>query len=169
VKIKNAKGIYLSESSKNNIINNTANSNTLYGIYLEDYSSNNTLQGNEISNNSVGIYSNGSNSTVNSNIVCGNINLDFSSPDWLSSSGDNNTCDNPGGWNDDEINSCRYTCSGLPRVCDINRDGIIIHDYNDLINSYKCFLGVEMNCTEISFLEWVNIKQEYNCFAGINI
>ena len=60
----------------------------------------NTIQGNEISNNEIGILSENSNSTINSNIVCGNTNLDFSSSDWKSSYGNNNFCDKPDGWND---------------------------------------------------------------------
>ncbi|ODS38120.1 MAG: hypothetical protein A7315_12805 [Candidatus Altiarchaeales archaeon WOR_SM1_79] len=107
----NMAGIDLDYYSNNNkVINNTVNSNGDYGIILSRFSNNNTLQDNEISNNSVGIHSYQSNSTINLNYVCGNTNLDFNSSDWLSSSGDNNTCDNPDEWNDTETTGCTYSC-----------------------------------------------------------
>ncbi len=37
--------------------------------------------------------------------------MDFSSYDWQSSSGDNNTCDNPDGWNDEGTIGCTYSCN----------------------------------------------------------
>jgi len=45
--------------------------------------------------------------------------------------------------------------------CDLNRDGIVIKDYNDLMKSYKCFLGVEKNCG-INYQNWNSMKKEYN-------
>ena len=48
--------------------------------------------------------------------------------------------------------------------CDLNNDGIIIHDYNDLMNAYKCFLGIE-NCNNY-YQNWNLMKQEYECFVG---
>jgi len=51
------------------------------------------------------------------------------------------------------------------KTCDLNNDGIIIHDYNDLIFSYKCFLGIERNC-KINYQDWKQIKEEYECFVG---
>jgi len=98
-------------SSNNNLANNTVNDND-WGIYLSRYSSNNTLQENEISNNSIGISSDGSDSNINSNFVCDNTNSDFYSSDWLTSSGDNNTCGNADGWNDTSQVSggCKYPC-----------------------------------------------------------
>jgi len=168
-------GIYLIDNSNfNNISNNKISNNTQgitmtncnpWGCYGENI--NNTLQGNEISNNNIGIYSQNSSSIINSNTVCGNVILDFNSSNWLSSSGDNNTCDKPEGWNDDGINGCWYTCSGFSRICDLNQNGIIIQDYNDLMSAYKCFLGIE-NCNKINYQNWNLMKQEYECFTNIN-
>jgi len=133
----------------------------------EEGNTNNTISGNKISNNSIGIYSEISNSTINSNIVCGNINLDFNSSDWKSSSGVNNTCDKPDGWNDTGIAGCRYKCVQEEFDCDLNRDGIIIHDYNDLASAYKCFLGIK-NCNKINYQNWNLMKREYECFTNNN-
>ena len=109
----NGTGIYLSSSSNNNIINNTANSHS-DGIDLLD-STNNTLTKNTIYENKVvGIYSKNSTSTLIENRVCNNTQSDLSSSDWLLSSGDNNTCDNPDGWNDTGTTGCTYTCSYSP-------------------------------------------------------
>ena len=80
------------------------------GDFCLEGNTNNTIQGNEISNNEIGILSEDSNSTINSNIVCGNTYLDFSSSDWLLSSGDNNFCDKPDGWNDTGATGCTYVC-----------------------------------------------------------
>jgi len=49
--------------------------------------------------------------------------------------------------------------------CDLNSDGIIILDHNDLIFAYKCFLGIEKNCNNY-YGNWTLIRQEYNCFIG---
>ena len=49
--------------------------------------------------------------------------------------------------------------------CDLNLDGIVIHDYNDLMSAYRCFLGIEKNC-KINYLDWKNMKREYGCFSG---
>ena len=107
--IKTLHDITQVEDSNNNfIMNNKLNSNN-NGIYL-DSSLNTTLQGNLISDNMVGIYSQNSNSIINSNIVCDN-NLDFNSPDWFSSYGDDNTCDLADAWNDyGEITGCTNSC-----------------------------------------------------------
>ncbi|ODS36943.1 hypothetical protein BEH94_03960 [Candidatus Altiarchaeales archaeon WOR_SM1_SCG] len=49
-------------------------------------------------------------------------------------------------------------------VCDLNHDGIIIHDYDDLMTAYKCFLGIK-NCDNY-YMNWNLMKQEYQCFTG---
>jgi len=48
--------------------------------------------------------------------------------------------------------------------CDINHDGIIFHDYNDLMTAYKCFLGIG-NCNN-KYQNWTSMKEEYDCFIG---
>ena len=115
-------GIYIyGDSSSNDFSNNKINNN-LYGIYLgpcicptcSHYcpggNFNNTIKANEISSNEVGIFSNQSDSMIELNIVCNNIELDFNSSNWLTSSGDNNTCSKPDGWNDDGTTGCTYQC-----------------------------------------------------------
>jgi len=49
--------------------------------------------------------------------------------------------------------------------CDLNLDGIYIHDYNDLMTAYKCFLGITGNCG-INYRDWNLMKKEYQCFVG---
>ncbi|MFN3527674.1 MAG: nitrous oxide reductase family maturation protein NosD [Candidatus Altarchaeaceae archaeon] len=102
-------GIYLGEK-QNNTIRNCIITDFDFGIYL-DSSSNNTLTGNNATLNKIGIFSQKSNSIINSNFVCGNINYDFYSSNWLSSYGDNNTCGNPDGWNDKGTKGCTYSCN----------------------------------------------------------
>ncbi|ODS42476.1 MAG: hypothetical protein MSIBF_03930 [Candidatus Altiarchaeales archaeon IMC4] len=104
----NTYGINLWLSSGNLVDNNTLISNTV-GIEFV-ISVNNTLIYNSITSNAIGISSQNSTSTINSNTVCGNTNLDFNSSDWFSSSGDNNTCTNVDGWNDTGTTGCTYSC-----------------------------------------------------------
>jgi len=150
-------------SNNNKVINNKVNSNNRNGIYLK-YSSNNTLQGNKILNNRIGIYSEISNSIINSNTVCRNIELDFNSYDWLLSSGDNNTCDNADGWNE-TVGGCTNNCLQEEFDCDLNHDGIYIQDYNDLMTAYRCVLEIETNCNNY-YPNWNLMKSEYNCFTN---
>ncbi|MEM4347591.1 MAG: NosD domain-containing protein [Candidatus Altiarchaeota archaeon] len=116
----NSYGLYLLYSSNfNNISNNRFFNNTNNGITTSNCdtslwcpggNTNNTLQGNRILNNNIGIYSKSSSSTINSNLVCENSNLDFNSIDWQLSFGDDNTCNRPDGWNDTGAIGCTYHC-----------------------------------------------------------
>ncbi len=129
------RGIYIWQSPYNTLINNTVTSNGYgYGIDLW-YSSYNNLTNNNASNNYAGIYlghsdyniltnnianlNNGgvglgssSNNTLNSNQVCHNTDSDFYFYIYggLDNSGDENTCDNPGDWNDATTTGCTYSC-----------------------------------------------------------
>jgi parallel beta-helix repeat protein len=128
-------GIYIYGNSSSNDFSNNKINNNLYGIYLgpcicptcSHYcpggNFNNTIKANEILDNEIGIFSNQSNSMIDSNMVCNNIELDFNSSDWLTSSGDNNTCNKPDGWNDFEITGCTYSCPSSKG--DLNDDGKI--------------------------------------------
>ena len=56
--------------------------------------------------------------------------------------------------------------------CDLNSDGIIIRDYRELMDAYKCFTGVKKNCRDlngngITFKDWDEMKHEYECFSGL--
>jgi len=70
----------------------------------------NKVINNEITNNTYGIVSILSELTAYSNKVCGNVKSDFNSSDWMDSVGNDNTCDNPNGWNDNEKKRCTYKC-----------------------------------------------------------
>ena len=50
--------------------------------------------------------------------------------------------------------------------CDLNRDGIYLKDWSDLMSAYNCFLAVERNCNTINMQGWNLMKQEYSCFNG---
>jgi PGF-pre-PGF domain-containing protein len=94
------RGICLASSSNNNLTNNTANNNTYNGIYLTSSSDNNTLMSNTADNNNVnGInlasssYNNLTNNTADNNTGDG-INLASSSYNNLTiNTADNNTGD----------------------------------------------------------------------------
>ncbi|ODS41261.1 hypothetical protein BEH94_04350 [Candidatus Altiarchaeales archaeon WOR_SM1_SCG] len=139
-------GIYLYDSDFNEILNNEILNNTQTGITISDCeiggtwcpggNTNTTLEENEISNNGIGIYSQASSSIIDSNVVCGNTNLDFSSSDWLTSSGDNNTCDTSDGWNDTGVSSgCFHSCVAAPSsgsiiITEIMMDPAVVTDTN---------------------------------------
>jgi len=62
------------------------------------------------------------------------------------------------------INDGNISIENCFNPCDLNNDGIIIHDYNDLMTAYKCFLGIR-NCANYH-QNWNLIKQEYECFVN---
>ncbi|OQX22279.1 MAG: hypothetical protein BWK75_01230 [Candidatus Altiarchaeales archaeon A3] len=45
--------------------------------------------------------------------MCNNTNNDLHAGDWATSSGNNNTCDKPDGWNDAGTTGCDYVCGGV--------------------------------------------------------
>jgi parallel beta-helix repeat protein len=122
----NTYGIYLIHgSSFNKISSNKISSNSEAGVAISNYNPwevrwwgkilNNTIEFNEILNNKIGIFSQESSSTINRNVVCGNTDQDFYSNSWSLSSGDNNVCDKPDGWNDTGTTTgCKYSCSAMP-------------------------------------------------------
>jgi len=83
-------GIYISRGSNNVLVDNEARSHNIYGIYIS-YSDNNTL---------------------NSNKACYNRVSDFNISNSEGNSGDENTCDNPGEWNDIGTSRCTSSCGG---------------------------------------------------------
>jgi len=102
--VGNGSGYWIYNPGFDNVtIKNCRIENYTYGLYIKN-ANGTKISNNEISNNKVGIYSQNSTSIIDSNFVCGNINLDFNSSAWLSSYGDNNTCDNAIG--------CRYSANG---------------------------------------------------------
>ncbi|ODS38906.1 MAG: hypothetical protein A7315_11695, partial [Candidatus Altiarchaeales archaeon WOR_SM1_79] len=125
----------------------------------------NDIYNNDITDNdNEGVYIEyGNDNILNNNFVCGNL-IDINILYGDGNSGDDNACDLADEWNDDGINGCRYTCSGFPGICDLNQDGIIVKDYNDLMSAYKCFLGIK-NCNGYH-KNWNIMKQEYECFTN---
>ncbi len=70
-----------------------------------------SISNNKLHDNIYGIRSNSSNSTISDNYVCSNSLYDFYSPNWVSSSGSNNTCNLYDGWNDNGYTGCRWPCN----------------------------------------------------------
>lgn len=116
----NKNGLYiLYNSNFNKILNNEILNNSNSGIIMSNCNifgnclagnKNNIIESNKIINNRIGIFSQNSFSIINNNSVCNNTELDFSSNNWLSSSGSNNACDKPDGWNDNNKIGCTYRC-----------------------------------------------------------
>ena len=161
-------GILISNSNNNILTGNIFNDNTLNGIRLYN-SNNNTLQGNEISNNDIGIYSENSNTTINRNIVCGNVNVDFNSSDWLSSSGDNNTCGTTHNWNDTGTTGCTHSCfpqiDWLKSQQDLHSTGIVDSYEGDGTNNaytYDQALAIIAFTTENETNRAKNILDRFN-------
>ncbi len=106
------RGIRLYAGANNVIANNHLTSNDT-GIELSGESSSNSIHDNTIDDNRAGIYlSNTSDNTINANVVCDNSYLDFSLGSGSGNSGDNNTCNLPGSWNDQGTTGCTNMCSG---------------------------------------------------------
>ncbi|PKP53216.1 MAG: hypothetical protein CVT90_02340 [Candidatus Altiarchaeales archaeon HGW-Altiarchaeales-3] len=162
-------GIYLVCSHFDNILNNKILNNTQTGLVITDQglgwscsmgNLNNTIRENKISNNRDGIYSQNSISVINSNIICGNTNKDLNSSDWKVSFGDNNTCDNSGGWEDHGIeSSCTFRCNGT--TCDVDNDfytkelcaGTDCEDLNSFINPATaeiCDDSIDNDCDNLT-------------------
>ncbi len=103
-------GMQISQSNENLISNNEIKNNVFsYGLYI-DYSSDNNISENLITSNRKGIYSIGSKNFIYKNKVCWNKDYDFDSSKWMGSSGNDNCCDIPGGWNDLNANGCSKKC-----------------------------------------------------------
>ncbi|OQX21191.1 MAG: hypothetical protein BWK75_03735, partial [Candidatus Altiarchaeales archaeon A3] len=113
---------------------------------------------NKILNNHIGIFSSALNSTVISNVVCSNMVLDFNFSEWLSNYGENNTCDNPGRWND-------ASKSGCTNRCQINK----ATDIFDVVEILE-YLSGDKNFTDLSnhvkptYYKFVNESDDINLF-----
>ncbi len=128
-------GVYISDKSSNTV-KNCIITDFNRGIYVY-YSPSNTLINNSVSSNMYGVHLHMSNySTIDSNTVESNLDfgilLSFSSYSYMANnrfcshgvldifleyvtgnSGDENTCDSPGGWNDTGTTYCTYGCSAV--------------------------------------------------------
>ena len=104
-------GIYLFTATSHTVTNNTVTSNDT-GIRLH-WSDSNDINNSTITGNYNGIQiSDSSNNTIDANTVCQSDNLDFNLVSGTGNSGDNNTCDSPGSWNDDGTTGCTNGCAG---------------------------------------------------------
>jgi len=167
-------GIHLYSSKNNSIINSTITSND-YGVYILGDSIFNKLMGNEISNNTYGVFFkyDGYFNDLTSNTICSNTKKDIYD---LGSNSDsvldnNNTCDTTHNWNDYGSIKCTDKCTGdeydseqlvcfwmdcINQQCSAfnpepQYNRIMVHDYNYLMESYRCFLGLNQNCNQIIY------------------
>jgi parallel beta-helix repeat protein len=114
----NGKGITLASGSGNALTDNVARDNSNYGIVVY-WTNNNTLIGNAVVSNKYGVYMSMSHgNTLTSNTACNNTESDFLLVDSADNTGDENTCDNPDGWNDDGATGCTYSCRIGECYCD---------------------------------------------------
>ena len=67
----------------------------------------------------------------------------------------------------DYLNVSLAATTYTPVCSDLNNDGIITRDWNDITAAYRCFLGINKNCNN-SFQDWQYMKKEYECFIGMN-
>ena len=106
----NSCGISMSWNSRNCMLtNNTANSNNYHGILIRS-SFNNIISSNKANYNQKGLYftADSEDNVVNHNIFCDNSVYDID--DRGENTGDENTCDRPGGWNDAGTTGCTNVC-----------------------------------------------------------
>lgn len=118
----NGEGVRTNHNSTGNIISeNLVFSNDDAGMHIE--TDDNTLTGNIVENNQIGLYLgiDSTGNTVTGNIFCSNLIHDIR--DEGSNSGDDNTCDLTGNWNDSETTGCTYSCPSSKG--DLNHDGEI--------------------------------------------
>jgi parallel beta-helix repeat protein len=177
----NNRGISLYECSNNSITNNNVSSN-VYGVRLYSHTNfnyimsnfisnnnhgititssdepnfNNIIQRNKIYNNTVGLYSLNSVSIIDSNIICGNTDLDVNSSNSYGSSGSNNSCSKLQGWDDSGYIGCTYLCTPTKVISVIDKDRLSVL-YNasdvealmqDLENYSQRNAGVRYNLTQ---------------------
>ena len=163
-------GIFLNASSNENVIEgNDINENIIDGIYVAN-SAYNTISGNNLTENKRGInlfngYQNeltgntanindygfylggklSSGNSVNENTACGNRISDFYAVD-IVGSGDDNTCTESDGWNDQGTTGCTYSCGTIIGICNscsdcsakLNGDYQVVLLQNDLIGGHQC-------------------------------
>ena len=104
-------GIQLGDVTEHTITNNTLRSN---GVGLDmGFANTSDINNNTIEDNFTGISVRSSNNNrFNQNTVCQNSINDFTLSSSAGNTGDNNTCDRPGGWNDSGTTGCTNSCSG---------------------------------------------------------
>jgi parallel beta-helix repeat protein len=108
---QNDYGIVLGFASDNVVSENAAESNVQGGVYLEGSQGNQVISNTLQTNGSLGIFIHTSpDNDVSGNSVCNNAVSDFVVYDSDTSSGDDNTCDEPENWNDAGTTGCSRGC-----------------------------------------------------------
>jgi len=166
----NFTGIFIfGNSDFNEIKNNEITKNSdgiVFTLYIYDDTSeldtslfnenNSVIQNKILDNDRIGIASFLSEMSIEANQVCGN-SYDFFSLDWLNSTGDENICGTPDGWNDDGTVNCTYECSF--ECSDVDADGICDCPYD--VQFPKCEL---LTCVP----DWMSVWGRTCSFYGNN-
>jgi parallel beta-helix repeat protein len=107
---QNVYGIVLGYAADNTVSGNTVSHNTADGIYLEGADGNSIDSNTALSNGQGGIFVHTSNNNdISNNWVCYNPYSDFIVFE-ATNTGSNNTCNEPGDWNDDGAFGCTFSC-----------------------------------------------------------
>ncbi len=152
-------GIYLFDSNSTQIKYNFISLNDRYGISINN-SFGSTIEQNKLKNNSYGLVSSNSNSSIQTNLICGNSNYDLYSSNWLGTTGSENTCNKPDGWNDTGYTGCEWPCNS---TCSCDSCGSCAHY---LYAPYSCSvvkidndLKTTSDCINVNNIE----DKELNC------
>lgn len=162
-------GIQVVSADDTIISNNKIWNNNLNGV--EVLGNNNQISDNNISDNrGYGIYTHLSSlPQADRNILCDNDDLDFRLTS-TGSNGDDNTCDNPGLWNDLGTTGCTNSCA--PFSCDC----ISCADCTTKLADARCSrvtLITDINeavATCVSFPQYgASSSKEFRCDSGVSI
>ncbi|ODS41670.1 MAG: hypothetical protein A7315_00720 [Candidatus Altiarchaeales archaeon WOR_SM1_79] len=154
-------GFYLNNSDSNDLINNTANSNNNYdGFYLYYSDSNNLINNTAKRNNRYGFYLYYSDTnTLNGNLVCAN-EKDIRVRKATGNTGDNNTCQQTQGWNDEGTTGCTYECTADLTILEIVPIGSLIECENMTVNAtVKNVGGRDANNYDLSLYKNDNLVE----------
>jgi hypothetical protein len=153
--------------NNNTIFNNTLNNSVGSGIYLRNTMNTLILNNTIINAGSSGIHSILSKSIIKGNRICNNLYYDLISGDydidWFGSSGDNNTCNKPDGWNDTskigQGGGCKYSCSGQQpqqTSCNVTNASIKLYCGNDNICDSSEEIQMNISVEDISKCKNIN-------------
>jgi len=149
-------GIFESMGMDNHYLNNNISGHSNYGIqiYTNDLNANDYILNNKLFNNGKGIYLEYSNiNTINDNNFCpSNTNQDIDIGYSTSISGDDNTCEKPGSWNDAGTTGCTF-------YCDSGASVILLFPPNNYEDSYG---NISLTCEADDNYQIVNVSLYHN-------
>jgi parallel beta-helix repeat protein len=149
-------GIFNSMGIYNTYDDNNISGHSSYGIdqYTNDWNAFNTIQDNKISNNGKGIYLEYSSTNyINNNFLCpSNTNQDIDIGYSTYNTGDDNTCEKPGSWNDAGTIGCSY-------YCDAGAAATLLFPPNNYVNTAG---NIDLFCESDDNYQLVNVSLYHN-------